>query len=81
DILLAASERHLGDYWPGNKGDIGNIRINNDTGNYDRYAESIKNNKIPDTNYRMHSRLAKVGWNLPANQRLQLSYLQTQTAS
>ncbi|HAX9723396.1 TPA: TonB-dependent hemoglobin/transferrin/lactoferrin family receptor [Serratia marcescens] len=81
DILLAASERHLGDYWPGNKGDIGNIRINNDTGNYDRYAESIKNNKIPDTHYRMHSRLAKVGWNLPANQRLQLSYLQTQTAS
>lgn len=81
DILLAASERHLGDYWPGNQGDIGNIRINNDTGNYDRYAESIKNNKIPDTNYRMHSRLAKVGWNLPANQRLQLSYLQTQTAS
>lgn len=81
DILLAASERHLGDYWPGNKGDIGNIRINNDTGNYDRYTESIKNNKIPDTNYRMHSRLAKVGWNLPANQRLQLSYLQTQTAS
>lgn len=81
DMLLAASERHLGDYWPGNKGDIGNIRINNDTGNYDRYAESIKNNKIPDTNYRMHSRLAKVGWNLPANQRLQLSYLQTQTAS
>lgn len=81
DILLAASERHLGDYWPGNKGSIGNIRINNDTGNYDRYAHDIKNNKIPDTHYRMHSRLAKLGWNLPANQRVQLSYLQTQTSS
>lgn len=27
DILVGASERHLGDYWPGNDGNLGNIRI------------------------------------------------------
>ncbi|MEF3099122.1 heme acquisition protein HasR [Raoultella ornithinolytica] len=81
DILLAASERHLSDYWPGNKGDIGDIRVNNDTGNYDRYASALKNNQITDSRYKMLSRMAKVGWNLPSNQRLQLSYLQTQVSS
>lgn len=81
DILIGASERHLGDYWPGNKGDIGNIRVNDDTGKYDYFAHELKHNKITDTNYTMRSRLAKIGWNLPANQRLQLSYLQTQTST
>lgn len=81
DILVGASERHLGDYWPGNKGNIGDIRIDGNNANYDKLSKDLKNNKITDSNYVMRSRLAKVGWNLPGNQRLQLSYLQTQTSS
>lgn len=81
DILLAASERDLHDYWPGDRGNIGNIRVNNDTGNYDRYVHGLKNNKITDSRYKMLSHMAKIGWNLRDDQRLQLSYLQTQVNS
>lgn len=86
DILIGASERNLGDYWPGNRGDIGDIR----TSVSDVYnagvttagmQDALKNTKVLDSNYRMRSRIAKVGWNLPANQRVQLSYLQTQTST
>ncbi len=82
DILLGASERHLGDYWPGNKGDIGDIRTSQYTPEATQAAQdSLKNAKVLDSNYTMRSRLAKIGWNLPANQRLELSYLQTQTST
>ncbi|CNL33473.1 putative TonB dependent receptor protein [Yersinia frederiksenii] len=46
-----------------------------------KFDNDIKNNKIAFTHYKMHSRLAKVGWNLPADQRLALSYLQTKIHS
>lgn len=86
DILVGASERHLGDYWPGNKGDIGDIRTStSDVYNTGTTTSSLQNalkhTKVLDSNYTMRSRLAKIGWNLPANQRIQLSYLQTQTST
>ncbi|HEN3247278.1 TPA: TonB-dependent hemoglobin/transferrin/lactoferrin family receptor [Yersinia enterocolitica] len=78
DILIAISERNLSDYWPGNKGTLGDIRFGNGT---EKFNYDIKNNKVPFTNYKMQSHLAKLGWNLPADQRLTFSYLQTQIHS
>ncbi|WP_145540635.1 TonB-dependent hemoglobin/transferrin/lactoferrin family receptor [Yersinia alsatica] len=78
DILIAASERNLKDYWPGNKGYLGEIRMGTKESKFDH---DIKNNKIAFTHYKMHSRLAKIGWNLATDQRLVLSYLQTQVQS
>lgn len=78
DLLIAASERNLSDYWPGNKGTLGDIRFGTAT---QKFNYDIKNNKVPFTNYKMHSQLAKLGWNLPADQRLTFSYLQTQIHS
>ncbi|QHB30857.1 TonB-dependent hemoglobin/transferrin/lactoferrin family receptor [Yersinia canariae] len=78
DILIAISERNLSDYWPGNKGTLGDIRFGNGT---QKFSYDIKNNKVPFTNYKMQSHLAKLGWNLPADQRLEFSYLQTQIHS
>ncbi|HEN3656122.1 TPA: TonB-dependent hemoglobin/transferrin/lactoferrin family receptor, partial [Yersinia enterocolitica] len=76
DILIAISERNLSDYWPGNKGTLGEIRYQAEQFGYD-----LKNNKVPFSNYKMYSQLAKLGWNLPADQRLVFSYLQTQINS
>ncbi|EPZ8124919.1 TonB-dependent hemoglobin/transferrin/lactoferrin family receptor [Yersinia enterocolitica] len=78
DILIAASERNLSDYWPGNKGNMGDIRFGTAA---ERFNYDIKNNKVEYTRYKMRSQLTKLGWNLPANQRLMLSYLQTQINS
>ncbi|HGH0635649.1 TPA: TonB-dependent hemoglobin/transferrin/lactoferrin family receptor, partial [Yersinia enterocolitica] len=78
DILIAISERNLSDYCPGNKGTLGDIRFGNGT---EKFNYDIKNNKVPFTNYKMQSHLAKLGWNLPADQRLTFSYLQTQIHS
>ncbi|EEP90075.1 TonB-dependent hemoglobin/transferrin/lactoferrin family receptor [Yersinia kristensenii] len=78
DLLIAASERNLSDYWPGNKGTLGDIRFGTAT---EKLSYDIKNNKVPFTNYKMHSQLAKLGWNLSADQRLTFSYLQTQIHS
>ncbi|AHM76382.2 TonB-dependent hemoglobin/transferrin/lactoferrin family receptor [Yersinia hibernica] len=75
DILIAASERNLKDYWPGNKGYLGELRMGQVNNKFD---SDVKNNKVAFTYYKMHTRLAKIGWNLSANQRLALSYLQTQ---
>ncbi|MFC3396089.1 TonB-dependent receptor [Brenneria rubrifaciens] len=80
-ILVGASERHLGDYWPGNDGSIGGVRINDNAGRYDELADQLKHSKVDYSGYTMRSRLAKIGWNLPANQRIQLSYMQTQTST
>ncbi|PWC13504.1 TonB-dependent receptor [Brenneria roseae subsp. americana] len=81
DILVGASERHLGDYWPGNDGNLGNIRIPGSSNNYDTWSENLKHQKVTNAAYTMRSRLAKIGWNMPANQRIQLSYMQTQTST
>ncbi|CNJ01125.1 TonB-dependent hemoglobin/transferrin/lactoferrin family receptor [Yersinia bercovieri] len=78
DLLISASERNLKDYWPGNKGDISEVRMGNHTKKFDN---DLKNNKVDFTYYKLHSRLAKLGWNLSADQRLVLSYLQTQVES
>ncbi|AOA59882.1 TonB-dependent receptor [Acinetobacter larvae] len=79
DALLGISDRRLGDYYPGKKGDIGNIRVNNATNNYDNFTDYIKNHKVTDTNYKMRSYLGKLGWDIREGQRLQLSYLKTET--
>ena len=81
DILAGMSERRLGDYYPGTEGNIGNIRVNNQTGRYEQFIDHLKQNKITDTNYEMRSYLGKIGWNIDESQRLQLSYLKNETAT
>jgi heme acquisition protein HasR len=78
DILFAASERHLGDYDPGTHGSIGELR----TGSASNPAieERIKNTAVDYSGSTMRSRLAKLGLNLPFDQRLQFSYLRTQVS-
>lgn len=80
DLLLATSERNLKDYWPGNKGELGEIRIGS---KYDHaiFDTALKKKKVSYTDFKMHSQLVKIGWNLAADQRLALSYLQTQVDS
>jgi heme acquisition protein HasR len=78
DLLLAVSERNLKEYWPGSKGNIGNIRFG--TGGA-KLGEIIKHTKVAFTDYKMHSQIAKLGWNISADQRLMLSYLQAQIHS
>ncbi|CNE45564.1 putative TonB dependent receptor protein [Yersinia bercovieri] len=79
DLLISASERNLKDYWPGNKGEIGELHMG---GKKERkLSNDIKSNKVDFTHYKMYSRLAKIGWNLSADQRLVFSYLQTQVES
>lgn len=79
DILLAASERHLGDFDPGTHGSIGELRTGSafNPGVEDR----LKNSTVDYSGYTMRSRLAKLGLNLPHDQRVQLSYLRTQVSS
>ncbi|BBP80431.1 heme uptake outer membrane receptor HasR [Pseudomonas sp. Pc102] len=78
DILVAASERHLGDYDPGTHGSIGALRTGSasDPG----IADRIKHSTVAYSGSTMRSRLAKLGWNLPADQRLQFAYLRTQVS-
>lgn len=78
DILIAASERHLGDYDPGTHGSIGELR----TGSRSNPAieDRIKNSPVAYSGSAMRSRLAKLGLNLPYDQRMQLSYLRTQVS-
>ncbi|CQR14247.1 putative TonB dependent receptor protein [Yersinia mollaretii] len=78
DILLATSERNLKEYWPGNKGYIGELHMGKKESKFDN---DIKNNKISFTDYKMNSQLAKIGWNISIDQRLVFSYLQTQIHS
>ncbi|GAA5008101.1 TonB-dependent hemoglobin/transferrin/lactoferrin family receptor [Acinetobacter puyangensis] len=84
DVLLGVSARKLGDYDPGKKGNIGDIR----TSVSDPYnagvtttamQEALKNQKVLYSNYEMKSTLFKIGWNIDESQRLQFSYLQTDT--
>lgn len=76
DMLLAASERHLGDYDPGTKGGIGELRTG--AAKNPAVSERVKNSPVAYSGSVMRSRLAKLGLNLPEDQRLQLSYLSTQ---
>lgn len=78
DILLAASERHLGDFDPGTHGSIGELR----TGSRDNpgVEDRIKNSPVAYSGFTMRSRLAKLGLNLPHDQRMQFSYLRTQVS-
>lgn len=78
DILVAASERHLGDYDPGTHGEIGELRTGSRAN--PAIADRIKNSPVSHSGSTMRSRLAKLGLNLPLDQRLQLSYLRTQVS-
>ena len=75
DILVAASERHLGDYDPGTNGEIGELRTG--TGNIAGVQDRVKNTEVAYSGSVMKSRLAKLGFNLPQDQRVQVSYLRT----
>lgn len=78
DMLVAASERHLGDYDPGTKGSIGELR----TGAWfnPEAGQRVKHSPVAYSGYVMRSRLAKLGVALPQEQRLQFSYLTTQVS-
>jgi len=76
DMLVAASERHLGDYKPGTKGSIGELRTGSSF--LPASEDRIKNSTVEYTGSVMRSRLLKLGINLPVDQRLQLSYLTTE---
>ncbi|MDR0192174.1 TonB-dependent hemoglobin/transferrin/lactoferrin family receptor [Pseudomonas yamanorum] len=76
DMLVAASERHLGDYDPGTQGSIGDLRTG--TAFIPASQDRIKNTQVAYSGSVMRSRLLKLGLNLPADQRLQLSYLLTE---
>ena len=78
DIMIAASERHLGDYDPGTHGELGELRTGS-SGN-PGVEDRIKNSQVDFTASTMRSRLAKIGLNLPHDQRVQLSYLRTQVS-
>nr|WP_242671917.1 TonB-dependent receptor [Stutzerimonas kirkiae] len=82
DILLGASERHLGNYTPGKHGDISGIRISDLMNDASRaqFLDRVKS-EVLYSEYTMRSRMAKFGLNLPGDQRVQLSYLQTQVSS
>ncbi|MFX6884251.1 hypothetical protein ABTH28_18640, partial [Acinetobacter baumannii] len=69
DMLVAASERHLGDYDPGTKGSIGELR----TGAWfnPEAGQRVKQSPVAYSGYVMRSRLAKLGVALPQEQRLQ----------
>jgi len=76
DMLVAASERHLGDYNPGTRGSIGELRTG--AAYMPASEERIKNTTVAYSGSVMRSRLLKLGLNLPVEQRLQLSYLVTE---
>lgn len=81
DLLLAASERNLKDYWPGNKGKLAEVRLGSSLSGGRSLGDELKHTKVTNAGYKMHSQLAKVGWNIDASQRLAFSYLQTQVFS
>lgn len=84
DVLVGASDRNLGDYNPGTHGNIGDIRTSvNDVYNAGvttaGIQDSLKHKKVLDSNYEMRSGIVKLGWDLAPDQRLQFSYLETDT--
>lgn len=80
-FTVCGKRTESGDYKPGTHGNIGNIRVNNGAGHYDELANQLKHTRINDSNYRMTSYLAKAGWNISDEQRLQFNYLETKVAT
>lgn len=81
DVLLGVSERHFGDYRAGtnNKDNLGTeIRIRNLA---PRAWEDWLESEVGEMDSVTRSRLFKLGLNLPADQRLQLSYMEYDTDS
>ncbi len=81
DVLFGVSDRQLGDYNPGTKGEFGNIRVNNDVGQYEKFLDQIKHSKVTDTNYKMRSYLGKIDWHIDDAQLLKLSYIKNETST
>lgn len=82
DFLVGISNRNLNDYNAGNKGNISGIRthsvaLNASTG----YVNSLRGGTVTNSNYEMTSYLAKLGWNMHEGERLQVTYLETKTAT
>lgn len=78
DVLLAGSERNLGNYEPGFNGRIGEIRTQAGTAN--DATERLKNSTVDYSASEMRSFLAKLGLNLDETQRVQMSYLRTEVS-
>lgn len=81
DVLLGVSERHFGDYRAGtnDKDNLGtqiNLRQF-----YPTAWENWLNSEVGEMDSVTRSRLFKLGLNLPADQRLQLSYMEYDTDS
>jgi len=81
DVLFGISDRQLGDYYPGTKGQFGSIRVNDDIGHYDKNTDYLKNNKVTDTNYKMRSYLGKIDWHINDEQSLKFSYIKNETST
>ena len=78
DLLLAGSERNLGNYEPGSNGDIGEIRTLAGTAN--DATDRLKNSTVDFSASETRTYLSKLGLNLSPEQRLQLSYLRTEVS-
>lgn len=81
DLLLGVSERHYGDYRAGsnNKDNLGTeIRLRSF---FPEAWDSWLNSEVGDMGSVTRSRLLKVGFNLPQDQRLQFNYIETDTDS
>ncbi|WP_408005708.1 TonB-dependent receptor [Pseudomonas carassii] len=81
DVLLGMSERHFGDYRAGtrNRDNLGSeMRLRKF---YPRAWNNWLESEVGDMGTVTRSNLVKLGLNLPESQRLQLSYLETDTDS
>ena len=81
DLLLGVSERHFGDYRAGtnNKDNLGTeIRLRQF---YPEAWDNWLNSEVGDMGSVTRSQLVKLGINLPQDQRLQFSYIETDTDS
>lgn len=81
DLLLGMSERHFGDYRAGtrNRDNLGSeMRLRKF---YPRAWDNWLESEVGDMGTVTRSQLVKVGLNLPEHQRLQLSYMETDTDS
>lgn len=79
DALLGVSRRSFADYWPGSNGSISGLRVNNDSGRYEVFDDQLRHTKVSQSAYVMESQIAKLGWNISEDERLQLSYMRTAT--
>ena len=77
DVLVGTSERRFGDYWAGrnNMDNLGPKFFNKDY--HPDNFRSWKTTEVGNTGSVTRSRIVKVGVNLPHDQRLKLTYLET----